>query len=745
MFGIFNRTKVNTVFPVAAADSAWNPILPGAEILREVIGDERIHRYRAAGGIAKDDFQSCYYPALEKFAGIVQCLPASQDHHHNERYGLLRHTFEVCEFAQKLERCQALPPNIPAHLANSKKPLWSYGIFLLTLMHDVAKPLSDIRVVLKFSNGQNRPWTPLSGGLDESGAAAFKFSYLSVQERNYERHARQARYLWNVLVPKTGQHWLDADPELMDSMMCALEGDSNIILSIVKDADKESVSGHTNGNGRVAPHVMPSSRAGAAEPKPAHMPVRIEQRIFRAIKENVRKAAPSDFNCPGARIFVKNGLVAIVTPKILEDINPVLSAEGGAKIPRNIVIYNLLVENNIIVPSPIPGYAVWRIRIATAENTYIDNLSFIVFRQGDLDVQCGDYECDMSTFCDKDKNNKDDVVEFGAPAAESPPPAVSAVMAKPSPAAAEEAATTTNDADAIEIDGGMPSLGTPPEDSAAPEIDEIPQATTHSPKDFADVGWDAAQPPPSSLAVKSSSPTVPAVMAAKSSPAAVIAKPPPAAESSSSTVSSVMAQPPSAESEVVVKSPPSASAATTSKPAATARKKKEEILHTFICATDPLAINFFNTLKQNNIVVHDFLVWLRDAVINQEIKVNTNGALVHLVSITDSKGSFACVTPKIFKYYRPENEHEKEWTRVQRNFVQMKTEKQKPFYITRPPAMTGNGKNIVWKWDFSVLKHSGTPTKALSCIVLSREISAYLWDISYWPKVNDRMIRVGKV
>ena len=120
----------------------------------------------------------------------------------------------------------------------------------------------------------------------------------------------------------------------------------------------------------------------------------MEQRIFRAIKENVRNAAATDFNCPGARIFVKNGLVAIVTPKILEDINPVLSAEGGEEMPTNIPIYEMLLKNRIILPSPIEGQAVWRIRIGRVHCTCI-KLSVIVFRQSDLDVQCGDYEHDM--------------------------------------------------------------------------------------------------------------------------------------------------------------------------------------------------------------------------------------------------------------------------------------------------------------------------------------------------------------
>jgi hypothetical protein len=97
---------------------------------------------------------------IAKLRALVGDLPASADHHHSDRFGLLQHSLEVA--LKMMEESNAIPVGTcpPTGLlsdvdGSGNRPRWQYLCFLAGLCHDLGKLFEmDVR------EGQ-RHWCPL--------------------------------------------------------------------------------------------------------------------------------------------------------------------------------------------------------------------------------------------------------------------------------------------------------------------------------------------------------------------------------------------------------------------------------------------------------------------------------------------------------------------------------------------------------------------------------------------------------
>lgn len=103
-------------------------------------------------------------------------LPASESHHHAQPGGLLIHLFEVLNHALGIRTSYTLPRGVPPEDIHKLQHLWTYGVFVGALLHDIGKPMADLQITARAGH-RSWPWHPLSGSLVEGGAETYRVAF----------------------------------------------------------------------------------------------------------------------------------------------------------------------------------------------------------------------------------------------------------------------------------------------------------------------------------------------------------------------------------------------------------------------------------------------------------------------------------------------------------------------------------------------------------------------------------------
>ncbi len=230
------------------------PILTAAALIERIDAQPLIERIRTNLAFSASNFDRDVLPVIHRFAEFVQLLPASQSHHHAQPGGLLQHTLEVAAFAAGLRNGYKLPPSAGAEAQMAMGATWSYGVVLAALLHDIGKPVSDVRVEL-FGSSTARPmsqWRAMAGPMQAvPGATHYVVSF--PERSDYEAHQRLPIALLHAMVPASALQWISKDDTLLQSVVSYLDGTAtvpgegadagvNVISEIVRKADSASVA-----------------------------------------------------------------------------------------------------------------------------------------------------------------------------------------------------------------------------------------------------------------------------------------------------------------------------------------------------------------------------------------------------------------------------------------------------------------------------------------------------------------------
>ncbi|WP_429500798.1 MobH family relaxase (plasmid) [Robbsia andropogonis] len=366
-----HRSRPPATAPVAPASghAARDPRArpPAPSFLPVMRYDELVASTEVAGRIAKieqklafapNNFHDDVLPLLQRFSEFVQLLPASESHHHAQPGGLLIHLIEVAEYALHFRDSYKLPIGASTEEQARLGARYSYAVLVAALLHDIGKPVADVRVrTVGSDNGEPRTWTALAGAMLEQRAVWYSVDFPNAAERDYKAHQRLPVVLLQRIVPSSTLAWLGEYPPLLQELMSYLGGEEGhkdgMIATIVKRADSFSVADNLKSGSRI--------RFASATAVP------LIERLMRGMRDLLAQGGLS-LNRPGAVGFCDGEHVWFVAGTLADAVRQYLDQteqrlSGAAGLPTdNLRFFDTWQEYGALVPNEA-GTSIWEVAI----------------------------------------------------------------------------------------------------------------------------------------------------------------------------------------------------------------------------------------------------------------------------------------------------------------------------------------------------------------------------------------------
>ncbi len=220
-------------------------LLPGlGEVIRKV---ERDKIY---------NFDTLYRQVIFNFADQVGQLPASESHHHNWPGGLLKHSLEVADMSFQFAKSQDIEAIGLNDTEAQRRGPWQYAAFVIGLLHDVGKSVTDMNVhgiKLDYSTVRWNPsLTTLNQFLRDHECERY-FVDMNPTTRyvdgsgRFKRHESMASVMLERILTPEAIHFITSSPDagfgLWEQITSILSGKSghHYLESSLKQAEQLSV------------------------------------------------------------------------------------------------------------------------------------------------------------------------------------------------------------------------------------------------------------------------------------------------------------------------------------------------------------------------------------------------------------------------------------------------------------------------------------------------------------------------
>ena len=191
--------------------------------------------------LSRKQFNQLYLEPIQRYAELVQHLPASENHHHAYPGGMLDHGLEIVAYALKMRQLYLLPLGTSSETQAAQTEAWTAAVAYAALLHDIGKIAVDVQVNL----ASGKRWYPWQGPI----TGAYRFRY--AKGRDYKLHNAAAGLLYNQVLPPAVMEWLSQFPDLWASLIYVLAGQhehAGILGELVVQADQASVAQELGGN-----------------------------------------------------------------------------------------------------------------------------------------------------------------------------------------------------------------------------------------------------------------------------------------------------------------------------------------------------------------------------------------------------------------------------------------------------------------------------------------------------------------
>lgn len=699
------NTRASKQESLAAPDRPRSqlPIRKYRQIVQDTDTQVLIDSIERRAALSKDVFDSDCRPILKAFAEYVQFLPASESHHHAQPGGLWMHALEVADTALGFRAGMELPRGRGTEDRKRLAHRWTVGVFLAALLHDLGKPMADMRISLYGTqlHDANR-WAALAGPMTSAGAFThYSVEFVDGAEKDYQLHQKLPAILMQRFVPESVLRWLADDTELLTELLQYLSGENKdgILGEIVKRADSDSVRRNLMTGSR--------TRFSSARTRP------LIERLMEALRRLLQEGNALPLNRAGAAGWIHDGAIWLVCGRLADELRTYLSAnESLTGIPskdKNDRIFDCFQEYGGAETNPASQGAVWRVLVECDDWKSPGVLTVLKFPLGIL--------FDNQSF-PRAMNGKVTVVAQKDKAEATTPPTPTEVRPKPQllPALAmDKAVPVATQAKRVEPTLAQPSSDSPPA-ALAPAVAPASKPATPKPAQAAPLAQPAAASSPEREASApmeppqartSEEPPPPWVDDDAPSPPPAISEPDDLAQASSSSITTAVD-----DGDDLLEM--DAAAPADIRKLNPQEPRRTEASTDLIAPVKPLEQprNGARPRKDGSPAAKAFMRWVQLGVNSGELKYNETGALVHFV-----QEGCLLLSPEIFKRFVREHESvesgevadlikehgERSFTRLQNEFA-------------KSPWTVRNGDENLHYYAFT--KHAGgvSPTSSFYLI-----------------------------
>jgi integrating conjugative element relaxase (TIGR03760 family) len=341
---------------LAGSGPGWLRVVGAADLLATVHADATLAHLCRQSRLAPEVFKRDFCTAVERYAEFVQLMPASEAHHHAHAGGLLAHALEMTLAALTWRTGMLLPQGAQAELVDQQRDHWTYVVFFATLLHDVGKPMADLRILWrKPGSTQELRWMPLAGSLVDCGASEYRVGFAPKAERDYGTHQRLAVTLLQRIAPASALSFIATVPEAMEALTRVLGGGDRdgAVATLLRRADQASVS-HA---------LMHGSRARFA----SSVRVPLVELLMQALRDLLRRGGAMPLNRDGAIGWVYDGSVWFVAKRLADTVRTHLQEHAPDEaVPgdtKNDRLFDTWQEYGCLTINPATGQAIWYVNV----------------------------------------------------------------------------------------------------------------------------------------------------------------------------------------------------------------------------------------------------------------------------------------------------------------------------------------------------------------------------------------------
>lgn len=293
--------------------------------------------------LSRQQFATLYLAPLERYAELVQQLPASEAHHHAYPGGMLDHGLEIVAYALKLRQSHLLPAGVTPEAQAAQTEAWTAGTAYAALLHDIGKIAVDLHV--EYADGS--VWHPWHGPLQRP----YRFRYR--KEREYRLHGAAAGLLYARVLDRAIFDWLSDYPDLWAALLYVLAGQyehAGTLGELVIKADQASVAQALGGD---------PAKAMAA---PKHA---LQRKLLDGLRYLLREELK--LNQPQASDgWLTHEALWLVSKTVSDKLRAHLLSQGIEGIPaNNTAVFNVLQDHGIAQPTP-DDKAIWKATVTSA-------------------------------------------------------------------------------------------------------------------------------------------------------------------------------------------------------------------------------------------------------------------------------------------------------------------------------------------------------------------------------------------
>lgn len=346
LFSIFNRGRVDGA-PGAHATPASSPngLLvpePAAVLLATPRRQKLLDHIWQRTSLSRSQFAALYLRPVERYAELVQQLPASESHHHAYPGGMLDHGLEIVAYALKLRQSHLLPAGATPEAQAAQAEAWTAATAYAALLHDIGKIAVDLHVVL----ADGRLWHPWHGPIRRP----YRFRYR--KDREYRLHSAATGLVYSQLLDRTIFDWLSGFPELWAALLYVLAGQyehAGTLGDLVVRADQASVAQELGGD---------PSKAMAA---PKHA---LQRKLLDGLRYLLREELKLN-QAQASDGWLTQDALWLVSKTVSDKLRAHLLSQGIEGIPSsNSAVFNVLQDHGIALPTA-EGKAIWTASIVS--------------------------------------------------------------------------------------------------------------------------------------------------------------------------------------------------------------------------------------------------------------------------------------------------------------------------------------------------------------------------------------------